>query len=332
MDGFTPFAQLAKILQQQQEPSSLGGSSACAPTAPSVSSPAAKPAKKNKSPKNVVTTVPHKQVQQHITKKQHIPVAKPAQEDENDDSALFLEALGIDAPIKKQKTSPFNNALAALAADKKNNTPIKETVPTPPIPQPPIPTDEQEALFAKAMKGVDPISAKGRDIAKKVTADAKAAVNHQTALDMFLNGAYEFVIANTDEYCEGYVAGTDTVIVNKLRAGGYSPEAHIDLHGKNAEQAHSALVWFIKNAYQRNIRTALIITGKGKNSPDGVAVLRFQVQEWLTKEPFKRVVVAFCSAKASDGGTGAMYVLLRKFKKSSGKVVWERLPSADDFI
>jgi DNA-nicking Smr family endonuclease len=117
-----------------------------------------------------------------------------------------------------------------------------------------------------------------------------------------------------------------------LRAGQFSPEAHLDLHGQNAVQAQCSLTWFIKNAYQRGLRTVLVITGRGKNSPDGVGVLRPLLPGWLSKDPFKRVVLAFCTAKAGDGGPGAVYVLLRKYKKSRGKIVWEHSPSNDDVL
>ena len=130
---------------------------------------------------------------------------------------------------------------------------------------------------------------------------------------------------------EGHVVGIDPMIPVRLRAGQFSPEANLDLHGQNAEQAHASLTWFIKNAYQRSLRTVLVVTGRGKNSPDGVGVLRPLLQRWLSKDPFKRVVLAFCTAKSGDGGPGAVYVLLRKYKKSRGKIVWEYSPSDDDF-
>ena len=130
---------------------------------------------------------------------------------------------------------------------------------------------------------------------------------------------------------EGYVVGVDPLILARLRSGQFSPEAHLDLHGQNAAQALNSLTWFIKNAYQRGLRTVLVVTGRGRNSPDGVGVLRPLLQRWLSKDPFKRVVLAFCTAKAGDGGPGAVYVLLRKYKKSRGKILWEHCPSDDDF-
>ena len=192
---------------------------------------------------------------------------------------------------------------------------------------------EEDLLFAKAMQGVAPVTTKGRDVPMPATGNGKPAppVDPAKALRDLLEGRLEFALYHSDEFMEGHVVGIDPMIPVRLRAGQFSPEANLDLHGQNAEQAHTSLTWFIKNAYQRSLRTVLVVTGRGKNSPDGVGVLRPLLQRWLSKDPFKRVVLAFCTAKSGDGGPGAVYVLLRKYKKSRGKIVWEYSPSDDDF-
>ena len=192
---------------------------------------------------------------------------------------------------------------------------------------------EEDRLFAKAMQGVAPVTTKGRDVPMPAAGKGKPAppVDPAKALRDLLEGRLEFALYHSDEFMEGHVVGIDPMIPVRLRAGQFSPEANLDLHGQNAEQAHASLTWFIKNAYQRSLRTVLVVTGRGKNSPDGVGVLRPLLQRWLSKEPFKRVVLAFCTAKSGDGGPGAVYVLLRKYKKSRGKIVWEYSPSDDDF-
>ncbi len=197
----------------------------------------------------------------------------------------------------------------------------------------------EDALFFKAMQGVLPVTTKGRELALSgksapgsLADKAQPAPDPAQALRDFLEGRVEFALHNTDEYMEGFVVGVDPLVLGRLRAGQYSPEAHVDLHGQNAQQALDSLTWFIKNAYQRGLRTVIVVTGRGKNSPDGVGVLRPMLSQWLSKDPFKRVVLAFCTAQASDGGPGALYVLLRKYKKSRGKIVWEHSPSDDGFL
>lgn len=195
----------------------------------------------------------------------------------------------------------------------------------------PVSSDDADA-FAKAMRGVVPVAGKGREIAAPAASGGSLPVRDAAqALRDLLEGKVEFALHHIDEYMEGFVVGVDPLVIARLRAGQYSPEAHLDLHGMNARQAHDALIPFVKNSYQKGLRTLVVITGRGRNSPDGVGILRPMLQRWLCREPFKRVVLAFCTAKAHDGGPGAVYVLLRKYKKSRGKIVWEHTPSDEDF-
>ncbi len=184
--------------------------------------------------------------------------------------------------------------------------------------------------FLHAIKGVVPLSGGGRDIAPEVS----GASPQQQAEDDFrrmLEGKLEFALALKGEYLEGYVMGLDPLIMENLRAGNYSPEAHIDLHGLNALQAYRALVDFFRRSWYKGLRVVLVVPGRGKNSVNGFAVLRDKLQSWLTQDPFKRVVLAFCTAQAVDGGPGSVYVLLRKYKKK-GKICWERMPADADLF
>ena len=185
--------------------------------------------------------------------------------------------------------------------------------------------DEHVQDFARAMRDVQPLKSKGRD----VPLDAEpfvASEPQQQSFQELLENTLEFTQSFSEEYIEGHVAGLESLVLQKLRAGQYSPEAHLDLHGCNARQAFDMLIGFVRHSWHRGMRTLLLIPGRGKNSPDGVAVLRERVQAWLTQEPLKRVVLAFCTARPVDGGPGSLYVLLRKYKKR-GKVYWERYPA-----
>ena len=105
--------------------------------------------------------------------------------------------------------------------------------------------------------------------------------------------------------------------------GSLSPEAHLDLHGHNALQARDAVIAFIKSNYLSGRRCLLLIPGRGANSPGGLPVLKEEIKSWLTRDPLKRVVLAFCTAQPRHGGAGALYVRLRARKKSGGKIRWE---------
>ena len=185
-------------------------------------------------------------------------------------------------------------------------------------------TEEHASDFARAMRDVRPLKSKGRDVPLEAEPPA-VSVPRQQSFGELLESTLEFSLNFSEEYTEGHVVGLESLIMQKLKAGQYSPEAHLDLHGLNARQAFDAMIGFVRHSWHRGMRTLLLIPGRGRNSPDGMAILRVRVQSWLTQEPFKRVVLAFCTAKPVHGGPGSLYILLRKYKKK-GKIYWERCP------
>lgn len=194
------------------------------------------------------------------------------------------------------------------------------------------PEVDDPSLFFDAMTTVQPLTSRGRDVNPDMPPLAVVPLPEGNPMQDFMDGKLQFALASTDEYVEGHVVGLDLLLVSKLQTGQFSPEAHLDLHGLNAAQAFPALVGFMRMAYMKGHRTVLVVPGRGKNSPLGVGVLRERIQEWFTQEPFRRVILAFCTARSVDGGTGALYVLLRKFKKTNGKVYWERRPADPDLL
>lgn len=95
----------------------------------------------------------------------------------------------------------------------------------------------------------------------------------------------------------------------QLKKGKLQPEAVLDLHGLKQLQAELQLRTFLHQSWQLDLRTLLIIHGKGHGSPDGTAVLK----SWLVGElPKYQEVLAFCSAQPRDGGTGALYLQLKQ--------------------
>lgn len=189
---------------------------------------------------------------------------------------------------------------------------------------------ENSRDFLKAVKGTRPLHAGGREIPPEPEPQPVSLAAYRHPLQDFMEGKVEFSVVSTDEYAEGHVVGLDLSLVGQLQSRQFSPETHIDLHGLNSEQAFHTLVGFFRSAYYKGVRVALIVTGRGRNSPNGAPILRGRVQEWFTHDPFKRVVLAFCSAKQEDGGAGAFYVLLRRYKKSSGKIRWDVMPTDPD--
>lgn len=102
--------------------------------------------------------------------------------------------------------------------------------------------------------------------------------------------------------------GIQDSVWRRLRRGNYRIGAEIDLHGLNRQRAQLAVQQFLADCQDRDIRCVRIIHGKGNGSPNSGPILKTLVAAWLRR---RRDVLAFCSAQPQDGGTGAVYVLLR---------------------
>ncbi len=133
-------------------------------------------------------------------------------------------------------------------------------------------------------------------------------------------GTAAFDITLSDEYVEGVVSGLDLRLLQRLRRGEFAYQDYVDLHGLNVEQARAKIDEFLATAVRLGKRCVLLVHGRGKNSKDQVPVLKRRVTEWLARGRWSRMVLAFCSARPCDGGTGALYVLLRRRPHERGKV------------
>ncbi len=102
------------------------------------------------------------------------------------------------------------------------------------------------------------------------------------------------------------------LLLRRLRQGNFAVQAHLDLHGMTRQEARPLVESFIVDARARRRRCVLIVHGRGLNSKDQIPVLKESLRVWLAKGRIGRSVLAFCSARPSDGGAGAVYVLLRK--------------------
>ena len=93
-----------------------------------------------------------------------------------------------------------------------------------------------------------------------------------------------------------------------LRRGRYPVEDELDLHGLSQSAARDHLAEFIASSSRAGLRCVRIVHGKGYRSGARGPVLKVGVNTWLRRHPD---VLAFTSARVIDGGTGAVYVLLR---------------------
>jgi DNA-nicking Smr family endonuclease len=108
--------------------------------------------------------------------------------------------------------------------------------------------------------------------------------------------------------------GIQQRVLRRLARGQLTLREELDLHGMRVDEARAALARFLDECAERDLRCVRIITGKGYGSRGTEPVLKAQLDRWLRLRP---QVLAFCSATARDGGTGAVYVLLRSSRQDA---------------
>ena len=114
------------------------------------------------------------------------------------------------------------------------------------------------------------------------------------------------------KFSHGFSTGLDSQATRKMRRGKIKVQARLDLHGMIQSEAHSSLLEFLGRAYDSGKKTVLVITGKGLTENGEIGILRQAVPKWLNEQPMRTWVRGFNHAVPTDGGTGALYVLLRR--------------------
>lgn len=109
----------------------------------------------------------------------------------------------------------------------------------------------------------------------------------------------------------GDLTGIDGHRADRLRRGKQEIEGRLDLHGMRQIEAHDALIGFVAAAQRAGKKTLLVITGKGSFS-NGDSVLRANVPLWLNERPLRDKILAITPAHPRDGGSGALYVVLKR--------------------
>jgi len=218
--------------------------------------------------------------------------------------------------------SPFRDICEQLRAigSPPPPAPPAATPAPPPLPPPRSPKvlmQREKAVFLAEMAGVTPLpkDPRGRVEKPQLTPKLFYPTDDDEALaDLrdLVEGRGEFTIQYTDEYMEGLAPGVDRRLAQRLHRGDYAVQAHIDLHGHTVEEAKVAVEQFVTAAYAAGQRCVLLIHGRGHNSKDNRPVLKEQVRIWLSHGRLSRLVLAFATAPLTNGGAGAVYVLLRR--------------------
>ncbi|MFO7601859.1 MAG: Smr/MutS family protein [Candidatus Desulfacyla sp.] len=184
---------------------------------------------------------------------------------------------------------------------------------------PPDPDDM--GYFREAMSGVTPLAGQKARIARVPDVDARPVHPPNSGdlevlahLSDLVSGVAEMDIAFSDEYIEGSVPGFDRKLMQKLKQGLFPVQDHIDLHGCTRAEAELKVTDFLLASYRLGLRCVLVVHGRGLNSEDHIPVLKERLPVWLNRGPVKRIVLAFSTSRPFDGGTGAIYILLRRPK------------------
>ena len=113
-----------------------------------------------------------------------------------------------------------------------------------------------------------------------------------------------------DELHESFTApGIDRREIGRLKRGEYPVADRRDLHGMTAKEADASVRRLVDNCRHKGHRCICIVHGHGLHSEGHVSILKARVRECLRAHP---AVLAYADAPRSDGGAGAVYVLLRK--------------------
>lgn len=177
-------------------------------------------------------------------------------------------------------------------------------------------------IFRQAMVEVRPLRGRRRALADRggsshgsecleKRGSEKEALLTRDPLEELLSGSGESNWFCHVGYVEGGAREWDRPLLEKLRSGGFSVQAELDLHGLDQRQAPQRIEEFIRRCARRQLTCVRIVHGKGKNSRNHVPVLKEKIPHWLSFKRLCRYVVAYTSARPVDGGVGAIYVLIR---------------------
>jgi DNA-nicking Smr family endonuclease len=170
-------------------------------------------------------------------------------------------------------------------------------------------SDDERKAFADAMSGVRPLKPANQARLDRPRPPARAGFSRaarEAILEQSLKGPIPIEAGEDVAFCRESVTRKT---FRRLRRGEFAIEAEIDLHGMRLAEARAALLDFLRECAVRDIGCVRVVHGKGTRSgPDG-PILKPGVHHWLARAD---QVLAFVTAQPRHGGSGAIYVLLRR--------------------
>lgn len=179
------------------------------------------------------------------------------------------------------------------------------------MPKPPKISDEDSALFRKAVADATPLKQDDftADKPKPKAHPHQTEADNQAVIKEMEDADYDYSTLERGDELFYASPGVQKQVLKKLRRGYYKIEAELDLHGMTVDKAKIALNDFIRDCITHSRLCVRIIHGKGLGSAGRYPVIKNKLNYWLQK---RDNVHAFCSAKPADGGTGAIYLLLKQ--------------------
>ena len=176
-------------------------------------------------------------------------------------------------------------------------------------------SEQDQQVFLNEVADVRPLKSEKRiETAKK--RPSPRPINHQYSTELeqqaglqMMSDPVDLRDAEVGDVLFFARSGIQQKVQRKLRRGEFPIEDELDLHGYTVLEAKAAINEFFYDCKKQHKRYVRIIHGKGYRSEQKIPVLKTHVAYWL---PQHNDVMAFSSARPADGGTGALYVILKK--------------------
>jgi len=220
---------------------------------------------------------------------------------------------------RNPKEAVFNPVLQKMVAPKSMPDPSASPVEKKDdgAPHPSLPEDHR--LFLEAMHKVHPLNHDKGRITPAPNTNLRPAhpapddeLEGLTYLSDLVSGSADMDITFSDEYIQGSIHGFNRKLMQKLKKGHFPIQDYVDLHGLTKQAAEARVRDFLVGSAKQGLRCVLIIHGRGLNSENNIPILKERIPVWLNRGPAKKIVLAFSTARPYDGGTGAVYILLRR--------------------
>lgn len=174
---------------------------------------------------------------------------------------------------------------------------------------------EERDLFRDAVGEVKPVATdKQQLVRKKPPAIPRSRErDERSVMEELLSDFSENDLLETGEHLSWTCPGVQRSVLKNLKSGKYARQATLDLHGFTKEESRIVMRQFLHDVVEDQLTCVSIIHGKGRKHSGMPPVLKPAVATWLSRH---KHILAFCSAREVDGGTGAVYVLLRKKRRT----------------